>query len=76
MNGGTTLAQPPPVQDVGAGAVWRQQRDRYFLSDAPKTSKHTQIGGCAMQAVMVVILVEAGYPTWRIAALIPLPSAN
>jgi signal transduction histidine kinase len=69
MNGGTTLAQPPPVQDVGAGAVWRQQRDRYFLSDAPKTSKLTQIGGCAMQAVTIVILIEAGYPTWRIVAL-------
>jgi signal transduction histidine kinase len=69
MNGGTTLAQPSPVQDVGAGAVWRQQRDHYFLSESPQTHKLTQSCGLALQLVMLGILIEAGYPSWRIGAL-------
>jgi signal transduction histidine kinase len=69
MIGGTTLAQQNPVQDVGARVVWRQQRDRFFLTESPHTSRLTLSCGIAMQAVMVGILIEAGYSTWRIGAV-------
>lgn len=70
MAGGTSLAEGETVQDpVRAEAVWRAQRDRFFLSEAPKTSKAAMLGGFAVQLTMFALLIAADYPTWRVAAL-------
>ncbi|MEO6775403.1 MAG: HAMP domain-containing sensor histidine kinase [Kofleriaceae bacterium] len=49
-------------------AVWRNHRDEFFLREARGTSKLTSVIGCVVFGVMVVILVGAGYPTWRVVA--------
>src|SRR5579863_4112735 len=69
MSRGTTLAQAPGVQDVGPGGMWRAQRDRFFLQEAPKTSRYMQAVGCIVQLAVLGILWEADYPLWRILAL-------
>jgi signal transduction histidine kinase len=76
MSGGTTLAQGDIVHEpVRAEAVWRAQRDRFFLSEAPKTSKFSMVGGLVVQATIIVILAIAGYPFWRVVAMIGIYAA-
>jgi signal transduction histidine kinase len=49
--------------------MWRAQRDRFFLQEAPHTSRLMQSCGLILQLVVIGVLIEAGYPTWRTIAL-------
>src|SRR5258706_16317732 len=77
-NAGTSLADaecvPPPAgfRASTADAVWRVQRDRFFLTEARKTSGATVGFGVIVQLMIFGILADAGYPTWRIGALAAL----
>ena len=71
---GTSLAPalhvPAPVFAApSADAVWRSQRDRFFLSEARKTARITLGLGVLVQLLLLAIMCHAGYPTWRIGAL-------
>ena len=65
---GTTLATDRPVPP--AAAVWRSQRDRFFLNQARRTTLMMVTAGVAVQSAVVGVLVHAGYPTWRILAMV------
>jgi signal transduction histidine kinase len=69
MSSGTMLAPATHVHEVGPGALWRAQRDRFFLSEAPKSTKLTFACGLFVQLSLLGILCEAGYPQARILAL-------
>src|ERR1700704_2963131 len=69
---GTRLADVPSVPPVlrsTPDAVWRTQRDRFFLRESRGTSRTTIGAGLFIQAALVGILIYAHYPAWRIAAL-------
>ncbi len=69
---GTTLAVEPGVREnfrPFADALWRKQRDRYFLDESKPTMKATLVAGLAVELAVIGVLVHAGYPTWRILAL-------
>nr|HEX4317771.1 HAMP domain-containing sensor histidine kinase [Kofleriaceae bacterium] len=69
MSRGTSLATEDGVTDIGPGAQWRAQRDRYFLAEAPKTSRLSLWCGLFVQATLLGILFASDYPLWRILAL-------
>lgn len=50
-------------------AVWRRQRDLFFVSEARNTSRVTTGLGVLVQLLVFAILWHGGYPTWRIGAL-------
>ena len=53
-------------------AVWRTQRDQFFVAEARATTRTTVLAGLVWWAALVGILVDAHYPTWRIIALISI----
>lgn len=72
---GTSLARDhdvpaaPDLRTPSTDAVWRNQRDLFFVKEARKTTR-SMIGlGVIVQLVVLGIMLEAGYPTWRIGAL-------
>ncbi len=65
---GTTLANDRPVP--ATDAVWRTQRDRFFLREARGTTLMMVAAGVFVQAAVVGILIHAGYPTWRILSMV------
>src|SRR5438093_13714964 len=65
---GTPLATERSVPQPDA--VWRTQRNRFFLNDARGTTRSMLAAGMLVQSSMVGILIHAGYPSWRIAAMI------
>ena len=73
---GTTLALdpdvPPGFRPPSADAAWRNQRDRFFLSESRNTSRVTLGFGILVQLLVAAILLHADYPTWRVAALVGL----
>jgi signal transduction histidine kinase len=74
---GTSLAKPADVPPHAAGrptpdAVWRMQRDRFFLHEARSTSRRLQLGGAAASLGTMAILYHAGYPGWRLLAALGL----
>ncbi len=74
---GTLLADVSPVapRSSPAEAVWRRQRDLFFVAEARNTSR-TMIGlGVIVQLVTFGILLHAEYPAWRIGALAGLYAA-
>jgi signal transduction histidine kinase len=78
---GTLLAELSPVplanslRSSPAEAVWRRQRDMFFVVEARKTSR-TMIGlGVLVQLATFGILLHAEYPAWRIGALAGLYAA-
>jgi signal transduction histidine kinase len=69
---GTSLAvapDVPPATGPSADAIWRSQRDRYFLSEARTTTRITIGLGVLLHGVIVAVLWQADYPTWRIIGL-------
>ena len=73
---GTTLApQPDVIRPLSADAAWRTQRDRFFLSEARNTSRITLGFGILQQLLVGAILIDADYPTWRVATLTGLYAA-
>jgi signal transduction histidine kinase len=71
---GTQLADADPVAVPlrSADAVWRFQRDRFFLNEARTTSRVMLAAGMLVQFFTLGVLYEAGYPTWRIGAVLGL----
>src|SRR5687768_4086049 len=78
---GTSLADAvvvppaPGFRTPTADAVWRSQRDRFFLSEARTTSRLTIGLGVFVQLAIVAIMWDAGYPTWRVVALLAIYAA-
>src|SRR5262245_41438082 len=72
---GTSLAEPlsvapsPGLRPAAADAAWRRQRDVFFVDEARKTSRVTMGLGVVVQLVVFGVMLDAGYPTWRIVAL-------
>jgi len=76
---GTVLANQPDVaipltgfRSPAIDAAWRRQRDLFFVSEARNTSRLTTGLGVLVQVLVFAILGHAGYPTWRIGALVGL----
>ena len=75
---GTTLAEPEPVASFRSqfsAETWRSQRDRFFVTEARKTTRFTIGLGIIVQLATLGIFWHAGYPSWRIAALVGLYAA-
>jgi signal transduction histidine kinase len=72
---GTSLADaspvPPGLRSI-PDAVWRTQRDRFFLRESRGTSRTTITAGMLVQAAQLGILIHAGYPVWRVGSLLAL----
>lgn len=72
---GTSLADrlvvppDPAYRPPSADAVWRVQRDRFFLSEARSTTRLTIGLGILVQTIILCLMWHADYPTWRIALL-------
>ena len=69
---GTTLADAEGMaapRSLSADVVWRSQRDRFFLTEARRTTRFTIGAGIFVQLAIIGIFWHAGYPTWRIAAM-------
>jgi signal transduction histidine kinase len=64
---GTTLAQPRAVS--APDAVWRTQRDQFFVNEARRTTRTITAFGIGVQLAIIGLLVQADYPTWRIIGL-------
>ncbi len=65
---GTTLAERRAVP--APEAVWRTQRDEFFLKEARRTTRTVTALGVVVQLCVIGLLFEASYPTWRIIALV------
>ncbi|MBS1121875.1 MAG: Sensor histidine kinase [Deltaproteobacteria bacterium] len=71
---GTSLADvlvvaAPDFRSPSADAVWRSQRDRFFLSEARTTTRITLGLGILVHLLVLGLLWVADYPTWRIGVL-------
>jgi signal transduction histidine kinase len=64
---GTSLAPAASVGDPRPADVWRGQRNRFLIEDARTTGQWLHAFGGAVQLVMLLIFLDAGYPTWRVA---------
>ncbi|MDB4952723.1 MAG: Sensor histidine kinase [Myxococcales bacterium] len=72
---GTSLADSsrvPPGLRSAPDAVWRSQRDRFFMRESRGTTRTTTVAGLLVHGSMISILAHAGTPYWRVAALITL----
>src|SRR6185312_17124545 len=67
---GTTLAERKPVP--APEAVWRTQRDQFFMNEARRTTRTVTMLGLFVQLAVVGLLVHAEYPTWRIVSLVAI----
>jgi signal transduction histidine kinase len=56
------------VGDPRPADVWRGQRNRFLLEDARTTGQWLHAFGGIVQLVMLLIFLDAGYPTWRVTA--------
>src|SRR5580704_12779095 len=65
---GTMLAERRAVP--APEAVWRTQRDQFFVNEARNTTRTVTSIGCVVQLAVIGLLVQAQYPTWRIIALV------
>ncbi len=63
---GTRMATAAGVP--GTDAVWRNNRDQFFVREAQKTSRLMILTGMVSFAAQMMILIHDGYPTWRILA--------
>jgi signal transduction histidine kinase len=70
---GTSLAEASAVSSIPAAArdaAWRRQRDIFFVSEARKTSRVMMGLGVFVQMFTIGVIYHAGYPAWRIGALV------
>jgi signal transduction histidine kinase len=67
---GTSLADGESVARAPSpDSVWRTQRDAFFMSEARGSSRVMLALGCAVQVLLILLLVAADYPTWRVWAM-------
>src|SRR5262245_33094398 len=65
---GTPLAAPGNVGDPRPADIWRGQRNRFLIEDARHTGQWLHLAGGLVQLALLMIFVDAGYPTWRVIA--------
>lgn len=65
---GTSLAPAPAVGDPRPADLWRGQRNRFLIEDARSTGQRMHLLGGAVQLVIYLVFLDAGYPVWRVAA--------
>jgi signal transduction histidine kinase len=65
---GTSLAPVPAVGDPRPADIWRGQRNRFLIEDARQTGQWLHLAGGLVQLALLMIFVDAGYPTWRVIA--------
>jgi signal transduction histidine kinase len=70
LDAGTNLAQERLVP--APDAVWRNQRDQFFIKEARTTTRLMMGANVLVQGLLIATLVHGDYPTWRIGALIAL----
>ncbi|HMG21645.1 MAG TPA: ATP-binding protein [Kofleriaceae bacterium] len=46
--------------------IWRGQRNRFLIEDARTTGQWLHFAGGAVQLIMLLIFLDAGYPAWRV----------
>jgi len=63
---GTSLAPAPAVGDARPADIWRGQRNRFLIEDARQTGQWLHLAGGVVQLALLMIFVDAGYPTWRV----------
>src|ERR1051325_9478303 len=63
---GTPLAAPGNVGDPRPADIWRGQRNRFLIEDARHTGQWLHLAGGLVQLALLMIFVDAGYPTWRV----------
>lgn len=63
---GTPLAQADAVGDPRPADMWRGQRNRFLIEDARTTGQWLHAVGGAVQLVLMLIFLDAGFPTWRV----------
>jgi signal transduction histidine kinase len=64
---GTTLANAPGVpESLSSADLWRGRRNLYFLQETRSISRWAMSLGVLVHAGLIVILLHAGYPTWRV----------
>lgn len=62
---GTSLAQDGSVGDPRPADIWRGQRNRFLAEDGRATGQWLHIAGGGVQLALLLIFIDAGYPTWR-----------
>lgn len=65
---GTSLAPAVSVGDPRPADIWRGQRNRFLIEDARNTGQWIHALGGLVQLVLFLIFLDAGYPSWRVAA--------
>lgn len=71
---GTPLApgldvSPHPTAGPSVEAIWRRQRDHFFVAEVQNTSRYVMGAGALVQLLTFGILIAARYPMWRICLL-------
>lgn len=70
--GGTPLVAKASVSDVprsNPADVWRRNRDEFFVNESRRTSKVIVSAGILVQALVIGLVAQANYETWRVIAL-------
>ena len=62
---GTSLAAGPGVGDPRTADIWRGQRNRFLIEEARTTGAWMHLVGGAVKLALLLIFLDAGYPTWR-----------
>jgi signal transduction histidine kinase len=62
------LAPVAAVGDPRPADIWRGQRNRFLIEDARASGQRIHLFGALVQLASLLVFVDAGYPTWRIAA--------
>jgi len=65
---GTSLAAGPAVGDPRPADIWRGQRNRFLVEEARSTGTWMHLVGGAVKLTLLLIFLDAGYPTWRATA--------
>src|SRR3954471_20681998 len=63
---GTTLAHEGSVSERPA-ETWRGRRNRYFVEEAANMSRFAMAMGAVVHASVLLILLDGGVPSWRVA---------
>jgi signal transduction histidine kinase len=64
---GTSLAPGAAVGDPRPADIWRGQRNRFMIEDGRATGQWLHLAGGIVQLAVLLIFLDAGYPTWRAA---------
>lgn len=62
---GTSLAPSASVGDPRPADIWRGQRNRFLIEDGRNTSQWMHLAGGIIQLSILMVFIDAGYPTWR-----------